>query len=246
MTVRAVLISVITAMIPLLMGTSSGASAQPFCPNLGEWHVQTWDSGTLHTKGAKGLVQVISPTPFPPDGAIARGVGIYDSANPASVPEVVAGYMEGSGISSTSGIPALSWKRVGDIQLWSLNTTIFLTSDPLALNSNHTFYVKSNTDGTWNGYVDGTLIGTTPVSMSITSGAPVAEDYVDDNCLSGYGHFYSLKYCTNNCSTFADWKGDTCLWDNNPNYHVDPVSNTEHYVRTGSGSCSPAARHRRY
>lgn len=97
--------------------------------------------------------------------------------------------------------------------------------------TNHTFRVKNvlNTNR-WNYYYDGTQVYWRTYSTAYRKGNSVCS--AERNALgdSNYGHFWGLSQM-NSGGTWSNWTNLVNFVDNDPNYYLNKISNTECYMQ---------------
>lgn len=95
--------------------------------------------------------------------------------------------------------------------------------------TNHSYSIR-NVTGTsgWIWYVDGVRKMT--VGLLFTNGYSCASSERMELKESNYSHFWSLSK-RNSTGTWYSWSNLSVLSDNDPNYYLNKISNTECYVQ---------------
>lgn len=132
---------------------------------------------------------------------------------------------------TTDGKSGVNYRRF--FRVWHVNGVYH--EDPWgspAAGTDHTYKLYNyKSDKQWRYIVDGQQRGET-IQTWFDSGLAGAMRERHNTCDSGWAHWWNLKR--------ADWAAQFSAWqtldewDNDPYWHLNPISNTEFYVNSGN------------
>lgn len=120
------------------------------------------------------------------------------------------------------------WSSPKFFAAWSSNGNYNQEYLGTASSGNHSYKVEL-VNGVWYWYVDGTLKNQELVG-NYTSGVSMASSERNASGDTNYSHFWGMKFKYN--STWYNWTNLNQCMDNDPDYYLNKINNTECYMQT--------------